>query len=161
MTTPPAQDAAKVRVFPPLLPLITVLAGWGLEQLRPLGPGPLPGPPASYLLGGVVIIGAVAGLGIWAIRTMRRTGQSENPYRPTTEIVERGPYRFTRNPMYLQMLLACIGIALMVQNIWMILLTPLCALALMTLVIRPEEAYLEAKFGAAYLAYKKRVRRWL
>ena len=92
---------------------------------------------------------------------MRRSGQSENPYKTTTEIIEKGPYRLTRNPMYLQMVLICIGFAILLANIWIIVLTPVCSLLLHFLVILPEEEYLERKFGGKYLAYKKRVRRWV
>ena len=75
--------------------------------------------------------------------------------------MERGPYRFTRNPMYLQMVLVCVGVAIILANLWILLLTPFCAWALRHFAIRPEEEYLERKFGASYLEYKGRVRRWL
>jgi len=67
----------------------------------------------------------------------------------------------TRNPMYLQMVLACIGFAVILSNGWILLLTPLCGWLLQRFAILPEEAYLERKFGDTYLAYKGRVRRWL
>jgi len=76
-------------------------------------------------------------------------------------IVEHGPFRITRNPMYLQMVLICIGFAVMLMNAWILALTPVCAWVLQLFAILPEEAYLERKFGGAYLAYKSRVRRWL
>ena len=76
-------------------------------------------------------------------------------------IIERGPYRLTRNPMYLQMVVACIGVAIAFANTWILLLVPVCAWALQALAIIPEEQYLERKFGEHYLAYKKRVRRWI
>jgi protein-S-isoprenylcysteine O-methyltransferase Ste14 len=152
------RDAVAVRIFPPAAPLAT---GIGLEHILPVGPGILPGGWAGPALGGLVIVGAVGGLGLRAVLTMRRTGQSENPWKPTTEIVAEGPYRYTRNPMYLQMLLICLGIALMLQNIWIILLTPVCFWALTRFAILPEEAYLERKFGDTYRDYKQRVRRWL
>lgn len=91
---------------------------------------------------------------------MRRSGQSENPYKKTTEIIETGPFRLTRNPMYLQMVLVCIGFAVLLANIWTLALTPICAMLLHMLVILPEESYLERKFGDTYLDYKRRVR-WI
>ena len=91
---------------------------------------------------------------------MRRSGQSENPFKPTFSIVEDGPFRLTRNPMYLQMVITCVGFAVFLSNGWILALTPLCALALRQLAILPEERYLEEKFGDAYIAYKRRVRRW-
>jgi protein-S-isoprenylcysteine O-methyltransferase Ste14 len=71
------------------------------------------------------------------------------------------PFRFTRNPMYLQLVLACIGFAIVLTNIWILLLTPLSAWVLYRYAILPEERYLERKFGEKYLSYKRRVRRWL
>jgi protein-S-isoprenylcysteine O-methyltransferase Ste14 len=112
-------------------------------------------------LGGAILAGAFMGLGAWSVIVMRRTGQTENPFKPTTEIVERGPFRITRNPMYLQMVLGCIGLAVLLWNLWILILTPLCALALHVGAVLPEEAYLERKFGDAYRDYKKRVRRWI
>ena len=88
---------------------------------------------------------------------MRRTGQTENPWKPTTEIVETGPFRITRNPMYLQMVLVCIGMFVLLSNFWILLLTPACAWALHRFAILPEERYLEEKFGQSYNAYRRRV----
>jgi protein-S-isoprenylcysteine O-methyltransferase Ste14 len=90
----------------------------------------------------------------------RRGGQSENPWKPTPHIEERGPFRVTRNPMYLQMVFVCIGVAIALANWWILLITPITAWALQILAIKPEEEYLESKFGEEYLAYKRRVRRW-
>ena len=63
--------------------------------------------------------------------------------------------------MYLQLIVICVGIAIMLWNVWVLALTPLCAWLLQRLAIRPEEAYLERKFGEVYLDYRRRVRRWL
>ena len=152
-------NAAAVRVFPPAVPLLTILIGVALNCLCPfkLKLSAL----SRYGIGGAIIGAAVLGLGLYPVILLRQSGQSENPWTPTTEIVTRGPYRFTRNPLYLQMVLACIGFAILVRNIWILLLTPLCAWALQILAIVPEEAYLERKFGESYGSYKRRVRRWL
>lgn len=158
---PGQRDAAAVRVFPPLVPLATVLAGVGLEYAWPMLPGPGVPEPARYVAGGLIVFGAVLLLGAWSVLLLRRDGQSENPFKPTVRIMDRGPFRMTRNPMYLQMLLVCVGLAIVLDNTWILVLTPLCGWLLYRLAILPEEAYLEAKFGEAYLAYKRRVRRWL
>lgn len=152
-------DRAGVRVFPPAAPLAVVLGGVALDALLPLGEGP--GPPWRYWVGGAIIAGAVLLLGLWSIVLMRRSGQTENPYKPTFSIVERGPFRITRNPMYLQMVAASLGFAVLLWSPWILILAPLGALALHRLAILPEEAYLERKFGEEYLAYKRRVRRWI
>ena len=156
-----ARDGAAVRFPPPLIPLFTILLGIGLDRLWPIRPGFQLPAPARYWVGGLIVAGATLGLGLWPVILFRRSGQSEIPWTPTPSIVERGPYRFTRNPMYLQMVLVCIGVAVLLWNAWILLLVPLCAWALQRFAIRPEEAYLERKFGAGYLAYKQRVRRWL
>jgi protein-S-isoprenylcysteine O-methyltransferase Ste14 len=155
------KDAAAVRIFPPGVPLATVLAGLILAYIWPLGSDWLLGAPLRYGVGGAIVLAAIYFLGFRAVLIMRRSGQSENPYRKTTEIIETGPYRLMRNPMYLQMVLVCIGLAVLLGNLWILILTPVCALVLHFLVILPEEAYLERKFGDDYLAYKQRVRRWI
>jgi protein-S-isoprenylcysteine O-methyltransferase Ste14 len=154
-------DAAAVRVFPPGVPLLTILAGVGLQRLWPVDLGfELPAP-ERYWIGGLIVAGAIFGLGLWSVVLFRSTGQSENPWKPTPQIVERGPFRLTRNPMYLQMVLVCVGVAVLLMNAWILALTPVCAWLLQRLAILPEEAYLERKFGDTYLAYKSRVPRWL
>lgn len=155
------RDAAAVRVFPPGVPLITILIGVGLDRVWRLELGFELSTPARYWVGGSIVVGAILGLGLYSVILVRRTGQSENPWKPTTEIVDRGPFRFSRNPMYLQMVLGCIGFAIILTNVWILLLTPVCVWALHRFAILPEEAYLERKFGGTYLAYKRRVRRWL
>ncbi len=155
------RDAAAVRIFPPAVPLLTVLAGIVLERFWPIDPGFAIPAPERYWLGGLIAAGAFLGLGLWSVIVMRRTGQTENPWQPTTEIVQKGPFRISRNPMYLQMLLICAGFAVMLMNVWILILIPLCALILQQFAILPEEAYLERKFGETYRAYKARVRRWL
>jgi protein-S-isoprenylcysteine O-methyltransferase Ste14 len=157
----PSRDAAAVRVFPPAVPLLTILIGVGLDRLWPFGFPFGPPAPARYWIGGAIVVGAMLGLGLYAVVLVRRSGQSENPWKPTTEILDSGPFRLTRNPMYLQMVLACIGFAIILDNVWILLLVPLCVWALHRFAIVPEEAYLEGKFGERYLSYKRRVRRWL
>lgn len=155
------RDAAAVRVFPPGVPLLTILVGVGLSRVWPIELGfELPAP-ERYWLGGLIVAGAFLGLGVPSVRLFRGSGQSENPWKSTPEIMERGPFRFTRNPMYLQMVLICIGVAVIRMDVWILVLTPVCGWVLQRFAILPEEAYLEAKFGETYLAYKRRVRRWL
>jgi protein-S-isoprenylcysteine O-methyltransferase Ste14 len=156
----PEKDAAAVRVFPPAVPLVTILIGVGLNRVWALDWGVAVPAPERYWIGGAMVAAAILALGLWPVVLFRRSGQSENPWKPTSSIVERGPYRFTRNPMYLQMVLVCVGVAILLMNWWILLLTPVGAWVLQRLAIVPEEAYLERKFGEAYVAYKRRVRRW-
>lgn len=154
------RDAARVRVFPPAVPLVAIISGIVLERMIPISsqfPVPIP---ARYVVGnGIVILSALL-LGAWAVLLFRTGGQTENPWKPTTRIERRGPYRWTRNPMYLQMVLICVGLSIALANWWILLLTPLVAWLLLVLAIKPEEEYLQAKFGEEYLRYKREVRRW-
>lgn len=98
---------------------------------------------------------------IWAIRTFHSARTPVPGNRPTTAIVKVGPYRFSRNPMYLAFSLFQTGIALGVNDAW-ILVTLLPAAFVMSFVVIPrEERYLEARFGEEYASYKASVRRWL
>jgi protein-S-isoprenylcysteine O-methyltransferase Ste14 len=154
-------DAASVRIFPPAVPLLTILAGVALNRVWPLGSAFVIPESARYWIGGTIVAASILGLGFWSVVLFRRSGQSENPWKPTYSVVDRGPFRFTRNPMYLQMVLVCVGVAIMLANWWILVLTPVGGWILQRLAILPEEAYLERKFGETYLAYKRRVRRWL
>jgi len=156
-----ARDAAAVRIFPPAVPLLTVIIGIGLNRLWPIGAPFEFEAPGRYWIGGAIVVSAVLGLGLWSVVLVRKSGQSENPWKPTTQIIRSGPFRITRNPMYLQMVLVCLGFAVALMNLWIVILTPVCAWLLQRLAILPEEIYLERKFGEAYLDYKRRVRRWL
>lgn len=158
MTEP--RDAAAVPFPPPLIPLATILLGGFLDRVWPIDLGFELSAPIRYGMGGLVVTCALT-LASWAIVHFRQGGQNEKPWTPTTAIVGAGPYRFTRNPMYLGMVLLCIGAAVLLSNWWILALTPVCAFALWRLAIRPEERYLEEKFGEDYRAYKRRVRRWL
>ena len=154
------RDAARVRFPPPLIPLATILLGGLLDRAWSIDPGLELSGPIRYGVGGLIVTCALA-LVSWAIAHFRLRGQDEKPWTPTTALVGAGPYRFTRNPMYLAMVLLCLGVAILVASEWILLLTPVCALALWWFAVRPEEAYLEEKFGEGYTAYKRHVRRWL
>jgi protein-S-isoprenylcysteine O-methyltransferase Ste14 len=108
----------------------------------------------TLLAAGVVMAGA-------AELSFLRAGTATLPISPTTAIVESGVYRFTRNPMYLGMTAALLGLGLMLGSFWLLLATPIATILVTRLAILREEAYLARKFGAPYLAYMSRVRRWL
>jgi protein-S-isoprenylcysteine O-methyltransferase Ste14 len=97
----------------------------------------------------------------WAITTIRRAGTRVETYKPTAAIVENGPYRFTRNPIYLGMFLGQAGLATGFNSAWILAMLVPFYFVIRFGVIAREEAYLEHKFGEVYLAYKSRVRRWL
>jgi protein-S-isoprenylcysteine O-methyltransferase Ste14 len=114
----------------------------------------------SVPLGGTAVLVAVA-LFLYAVRTFRAAGTPVPGNRPTITIVRTGPYRCSRNPIYLAFSLFQLGIAVWVHSVWL-LATLVGAVALIHyVVILREEQYLERKFGAQYLDYKASVRRWL
>jgi protein-S-isoprenylcysteine O-methyltransferase Ste14 len=155
------KDGAKVRVPPAILPIITIVGGHYLSDYLPLvSDFDLP-TPARYWIGGLMAASALIVLGLWPVILFRRAGQSELPWTPTTEIIIQGPYHFTRNPMYLMMVSLCVGFAILLSDVWTAILTPVCAALLYLIAIRPEEAYLEGKFGESYRAYQQKVRRWV
>ena len=155
----PLQDAARVRLPPPLAYLGAVLAGILCQAfLFPLSFEL--GTPARIALTALPVLLGLALAGA-ALGLFRRTGQEPEPWKPTPEIVSTGVYRISRNPMYVGMGLIQLGIGVGAQNGWILLLLPLALALVHATAIRHEEAYLERKFGADYLAYKKAVRRWL
>jgi protein-S-isoprenylcysteine O-methyltransferase Ste14 len=154
------KDAAAVRIFPPGVPVLVVVLGAALQRLLPIEFLTLP-TPLRYWLGGALVASAVLGLGLPSVLLFRRGGQDENPWKPTPHIEERGPFRFTRNPMYLQMVLVGLGAGIVLMNWWILGLSLVGGAVLQRFAILPEEAYLERKFGDSYLSYKRRVRRWI
>lgn len=157
-------DNARVRIPPPLLYLATLGAALGVDAqslfpLRLHGIGLASGIGVPF---GSVI--AVAGIALMTIAAglFKRAGTSLPPWQPTTSLVLQGPYRWTRNPMYLGMSLTYVGLAIAFDSLVALVLLAAIVLPIMqTHVIAREESYLERKFGEEYLAYKRRVRRWL
>ena len=144
-------------VRPPLVYLSSIALGLVLHFARPM---PLLSRGVSPLFGGLVILLAI-GLFISAVRTFRTAGTPVPGKRPTTTIVRSGPYRFSRNPIYLAFSLLQLGIAFWVNSLWLVI-TLLAAVALMSLVVIPkEEWYLERRFPSEYPPYKASVRRWI
>jgi protein-S-isoprenylcysteine O-methyltransferase Ste14 len=112
--------------------------------------------PLGWLL---VILGA--GLAFWAMGLFRRARTSVLPFKAATTMVIEGPYRFSRNPIYLGVLVGYLGVALVTGLIWPLLLVPLVQSSLRGLAIDAEEAHLRERFGEQYREYQRRVRRWL
>lgn len=154
----PMPEAANLGIArPPLVYLGSIALGVILHFAWPISLLPRG---VSPLFGALVVLLAI-GLFLFAVRTFRAAGTPVPGNRPTTTIVRMGPYRFSRNPIYLAFSLLQLGIALWVNSLWLVV-TLLPALALMSLVVIPkEERYLEARFPSEYSRYKASVRRWL
>lgn len=152
-------DTAGVRFPPPFVYLGALLLGlvadrfvtllsFGIDRWLLVVMG------ALLFVAGAVIMLAAAGL-------FRRLGTNIPPSQPTTLIATTGPYRWTRNPMYLGMALVYAGLAIGLDWPIAFALLPFVLIAIQTQVITREERYLEAKFGDDYRRYKAEVRRWL
>ena len=151
------RDGAAVRFPPPFVPLILLAVGEVLHRL--VWPLPVGGALRAVLALALLAIGM--GLLAAAAGRFRKTGQDPKPWLPTPEIVDTGVYAWTRNPMYVGMGALQAGLAVALGELWGVLLVPVTWWVIYGIAIRHEEAYLERKFGEAYLAYKRRVRRWL
>jgi protein-S-isoprenylcysteine O-methyltransferase Ste14 len=114
----------------------------------------------QWLLGVLLIAPAVV-LALWCLLLFRWAGTAVEPWHPSTVLVTGGPYRLSRNPIYLAMAVAFAGLACAVDSLWLLALLPVLVLALDRGVIAREEPYLQRRFGAAYRDYRVRVRRWL
>jgi protein-S-isoprenylcysteine O-methyltransferase Ste14 len=150
-------DHPEVVIFPPLLLGLMVLFMIVLNWLLPL---PISLRSAALALG---LILTILGMGClaWGRTTLRQAGTNVNPLKPTTAIVSEGPFRFSRNPLYVGGTSFLVGLSLAIGTWWgCILLIPF-AFILHYGIILPEERYLEQKFGDSYLTYKRAVRRYL
>lgn len=150
-------DTAGVVAPPPLIFVSGLALGWLLDRLRsrpPTGRG------WRNLLSGALVGGGGA-LSAWAFTTMRRAHTSPEPWHPTSAIVAHGPFRYTRNPIYLGFTLIYLGLSAWRNSLATLLVLPGVLVVMQRGVIDREERYLERKFGHAYTEYKGRVRRWL
>jgi protein-S-isoprenylcysteine O-methyltransferase Ste14 len=141
---------------PPVIFLCAVLVGIALNWFWPLKF--LPG--NMRLLGPLVTVGAVV-LFLLSYREFRAAGTSARGSTSSTTIVQTGPYRFSRNPIYLAFILFVLGLSVWLNNLWM-LVTLIPAIGFIAMVVIPrEERFLERNFNDQYSSYKARVRRWL
>ena len=153
---PEAPRTAGVIAPPPLIFGGPLIGGILLDRWRPL---PFLPPHLAPWIGIPLFAGVL--LGLPAVIAFRRAATSPNPWRPSTALVTGGPFRFSRNPMYLGMLLVYLGATCWANTLWPVAFLP-AVLALMQVgVIAREETYLERLFGAEYRAYRARVRRWV
>lgn len=160
MPTPAPLSNPGVRFPPPLIFATGLVAGWVIDRLvRQFAFDASPSVAQAYA--GYALITAGLGIAVWGAITFRRARTSVLPHRSASRLVEGGPYRFTRNPMYTGFTIAYIGVALRINTAWTLLLLPAVLAVMIRYVIRREEAYLSSVFGTDYTEYCKRVRRWL
>jgi protein-S-isoprenylcysteine O-methyltransferase Ste14 len=148
-----------LRVPVPWVFVLTYLAGVGLERARGSGARGT-GPPAIGVAGAVVfLIGAA--IAVWGLLAFRRARTTTTPGEASSQLVTWGPYRFTRNPMYLGLTMAYVGEAGILHQLAPLLLLPLVVAYVDWVVIPLEESTLTRVFGARYEEYRAGVRRWL
>jgi protein-S-isoprenylcysteine O-methyltransferase Ste14 len=144
-------------VPPPLVYAAALFAAWWLQERLPL---PLDlGEPAGPLAWALIGLG-LAGFA-WALAAIWGHRTTVNPYKAASSLVTQGPFRYSRNPIYVCDWLIYIGAMLLLRTAWPLLLAPLVFLVMRHLVIAHEETHLEARFGDEYRNYRMRVRRWL
>lgn len=150
-------DHPDIRVPPPLLYLSVLGIALLLQEVAPLPWLPR----AQTRPFAVVCFVTCVVLALWAVAWFRRARTSPLPIRPAAALITGGPFRFSRNPLYVSLVLLYVGITLWLGVLWPIVLLPALVFLVQQLVILREEAYLESRFGDAYRAYRARVRRWL
>jgi protein-S-isoprenylcysteine O-methyltransferase Ste14 len=151
------RDDPGIKVPPPLLYLVPLLFGLLLDRRRRL---PFLPQHARRALGWP-LVGCGVALNGWFLRTIREAEVPIRTDKPVPRLTTEGPFRHSRNPSYLALAMIYAGIAVLRNSLWAILLLPLVVLVIQREVIGREERYLERAFGEEYLAYKRRVRRWV
>jgi protein-S-isoprenylcysteine O-methyltransferase Ste14 len=150
-------DTVAYRLWPPFAIGLPLLAGWVATLVwgDPVELGGLRVPVGWAL---VLFFLVWNGWSLWLFGR-HRTGLL--PGQATNAIIEQGPFRLSRNPLYVGLLALYVGLALLAPTFWGLLLFPVAVVLIWWGAIRPEERYLHARFGAAYDEYARRVRRWL
>ncbi len=157
MTLPASQDKPPSSIpWPPLLIASAILGGRGLDLVFAL-----PALPAAAAYAGGALVALAVGNDIWCARIFRRHNTTILPHRAVSALVTSGPYRYSRNPIYISHVALTLGLALLMGSLGVAALTPVLAVALTKLSILPEERHLAEKFGAEFRAYAARTPRWL
>lgn len=146
-----------MRVPPPLLFVVTFAAGLGLQRLARLT---FPDAHVLHLVG-FGLLGWAALLALYSLATFLVARTTVVPFSAASKLVTWGPYRFTRNPMYVSLVLAYVGAAALLSQLLVLFLLPLPIILLRAIVIPFEEKRMREVFGEAYEQYCSRVRRWL
>jgi protein-S-isoprenylcysteine O-methyltransferase Ste14 len=151
------RDRADVKVLPPILLAAALGAGSATAALFPVRLLPT-GAAITIGLGAIAASLVLVG---FAFREIHRAKTAFDVRKPTTAIVTTGVFRFTRNPVYLSMMLLYVGAAFLANLPWTLLLAIPTGSVLCMAAIKPEERYLDAKFGDDYRAYRARTPRWI
>jgi protein-S-isoprenylcysteine O-methyltransferase Ste14 len=152
-----SQDTVAFRLWPPIAVGAPLLVG-GMATLLWADPVRL----GTWRVPvGWVLVLVFVGWNGWALALFGRHRTGLLPGQPTAAMIEEGPYRLSRNPLYVGLLVLYLGVALLLPSVWAIVLFPVAVALLLWGAILPEERFLHERFGAPYDAYTRRVRRWL
>jgi protein-S-isoprenylcysteine O-methyltransferase Ste14 len=136
------------------------IAGWGLHAWLEFYIDGAGASPVQKLLGAATI-GVGLAITWWALSTFVQVRTGIMPDRPARQLVTYGPYRFSRNPMFVGFSAVYVGLAVLLNMVWPLLVLPLVITVLTLTVVRHEERYMAAEFGDSYKTYCRRVRRWM
>jgi protein-S-isoprenylcysteine O-methyltransferase Ste14 len=153
----PVSTGAQIRLIPPVVYFAPFTVTWALQWWRPWT---IPGGVALTVAGLALVAGGIA-LMLWAFFTLRRANTTVIPWEQVSAMVSTGPFRFSRNPIYLADAITYIGGSLLIRSWWPLLVLPGIVLVMRRMVIDREESYLSKRFGDGYGEYQLRVRRWL
>lgn len=159
--TSSTERGASVRLLPPLVFLVPLLVGIVLGRLVPWRLPSTGAWPTVLTVTGAVLFVAGLALMAWAAYVMWRHETTVIPWARVDHLMTGGPFRYTRNPIYLGDLLVYLGVTLVAGTWWPIVLLPAPIVVMQRFVIAREEAYLGERFGQEYAAYRARVRRWV
>jgi len=155
-----AEKTPEMHIPPPMLYGGALVLGQIAQVCRRLPLMPDFFTPLRRLLGGMLVVGGAAA-GFWGVRTMQKAGASPDPREVPPELVTDGPFQYSRNPLYVTMTAIYLGITVLRNNLWGVVLLPGLLAAVERAAIEREEAYLRDRFGATYRDYEERVPRWL
>ncbi len=144
-------------LWPPLLFIVVIVSGQAIDLLLAA-----PGLPAGATdVAGTVLVALGLANDVWCALTLRRHKTTILPHQAVTALVTNGPYRFSRNPIYISELAMTLGCSLLLRSPAIMMATPLLLLALTKLAVEPEERHLRAKFGAEFERFCAQTPRWL
>ena len=148
------ENAPNSLPWPPMIFGGLVIAGLGLHHVLPIAL------PANLTWPGYAVLAAGIMLDIWAMATMARARTNILPHRAADKLVTSGPFALMRNPIYVGNTIATFGLGLALQNGWLLIATPLAAIAVHKMAVAREQAHLHDKFGEAWTDYAGKVKAW-
>ncbi len=152
-------DRPAVPVKPPLVLLGLIALGIMLQWFAPVGGGLFVWG-ADGLLAGVLLSATGVLIASTAMRAFTQAGATVMPNRPNATLVKAGLYKYSRNPMYVGLILIYAGFAALLGSVWALILLPVFVAYVRYFAIAREEAYLKRRFGEVYVAYMRKIPRW-